>query len=127
MTLVFSAERAIRNALVKAQRAGKEPARGPCGVFAGCGATFDPQGNVQRLPRTGIICPMCAVLLARDVSEGERDPEAKLAEILDAPPEWIVSFLQGWDDDERPDDGVIRAWQIGKKLWRIFNEGEKEK
>jgi hypothetical protein len=127
MTLVLSIERAIRNALVKAQRAGKEPARGPCGVLDGCGAGFDAQGGITRMPSTGTSCPLCAALMARGAGRHGPDPEGDLAEALGVGRDWVISFLGGWDGDGRGFlNEDVGGWKAGKRVAKKFGVESKE-
>lgn len=125
MLLEHGIERAIRNALVRAQRDGRTIVRDACGTYDQCGGAFDSQGVPYKLPKTSRCCPLCAVLLVKDISLIEKDPEAKMAEIFDVTSDWIVSFLQGWDGDE-PTNATLSAWKIGKRLWKIFENKENE-
>lgn len=118
-----SAQRFIKNTLIKARRNQRVIVQGGCGTYDACGASFDSQGTVHKLSKTSKCCPLCAVLLAKNISLIEKDPEGKMAEILDTELDWVISFFQGWDGDEAC-NGHLSAYRIGKRLWREFAEDE---
>jgi hypothetical protein len=123
-----SAARVIRNALLLAKRNRNRIVQGSCGTFSACGATHAH----GRKPKTIAICPLCAVLLARDVGPDEPDLDGRLAEILfgDKTPEaldWVLSFFQGYDGQKGPAEGDClngnhAAYSLGKRLWKKMGD-----
>ena len=106
-----SIERAFRNALIISQRGGSTPRQGPCGFFKHCGPVKE----------TGGICPVCAALRVK-MTVVQGDVEDTLCDLLEIPPAWLVSFLQGWDGDSVQGTTHPSAYKMGKRLWKKMGE-----
>lgn len=113
--------RVIRNSLVRASKK-HQLIRGSCGLYKICGSRWN--GTAWVFDRKSGIEPMCAFLADKGVEQSDAaDPEGAMADLLEVPRDWVISFLQGWDGDASARAQVPKAFRLGKRLAGQFVEG----